>query len=109
MNKCETEEADGVRLVRVSGEVDMSWSQDLRREILDALTKSPIVGVDLSAVSYMDSSGIAALVEGFQQSRAVKKRFALIAPSESVRSVLELARLDRVFPIHDSVAAARGG
>ncbi len=108
MNKCETEEADGMRLVRVTGEVDMSWSQDLRREILDALSKGPAVGVDLSAVSYMDSSGIAALVEGFQQSRAVKKRFALIAPSDSVRSVLELARLDRVFPIHDTVAAARG-
>lgn len=107
MNKCETEGEEGLRLVRVSGEVDMSWSQDLRREILEALTQGPFVGVDLSAVSYMDSSGIAALVEGFQQSRAAKKKFALIAPSDSVRSVLELARLDRVFPIFDTVAAAR--
>lgn len=106
MNKCETEDAQGLRLVRVSGEVDMSWSQDLRKEILDALSKAPAVGVDLSGVSYMDSSGIAALVEGFQQSRASKKRFALIAPSDSVRSVLELARLDRVFPIFDDAAAA---
>jgi anti-sigma B factor antagonist len=109
MNKCETGDEDGLRMVRVTGEVDMSWSQDLRREILDALSKAPAIGVDLSAVSYMDSSGIAALVEGFQQSRSAKKRFALIAPSDSVRSVLELARLDRVFPIFDNAAAARSG
>ncbi len=110
MNTCKSEDAEGLRLVRVSGEVDMSWSQDLRREILDALSKSPAVGVDLSNVSYMDSSGIAALVEGFQQSRAAKKPFALVAPSDAVRGVLELARLDRVFPIVDTAAAvtARG-
>lgn len=108
MNSCKTEDADGLRLVRVTGEVDMSWSQDLRKEILDAMAKGRAVGVDLSAVTYMDSSGIAALVEGFQQSRSSKSRFALIAPSDAVRSVLELARLDRVFPIVETAAAARG-
>lgn len=109
MNGCDTEQQDGLALVRVRGEVDMSWSQDLRREILDALAPVEAVGVDLSEVSYMDSSGIAALVEGFQQARAKKKRFSLVAPSAAVRGVLELARLDRVFPIVESVEAARDG
>ena len=109
MNGCSTEDAEGIRVVRVSGEVDMSWSQDLRREILAAMRKGQPVGVDLSDVSYMDSSGIAALVEGFQQARAGKSRFALIAPSDAVRGVLELARLDRVFPIVANAAAARDG
>ncbi len=109
MNSCDTDRQDGLALVRVRGEVDMSWSQDLRREILDALALGDPVGVDLSEVSYMDSSGIAALVEGFQQARAKKRRFSLVAPSPSVRGVLELARLDRVFPIVESVGEARDG
>ena len=50
-------------------------------------------------VSYIDSSGIAALVEGFQSARARGSRFALVAVSDAVRAVLELARLDRVFLI----------
>ena len=46
-------------------------------------------------------------LEGFQHARAKGGRFALLAPSESVRAVLELARLDRVFPIFSDLAAAR--
>jgi anti-sigma B factor antagonist len=69
----------------------------VRRAVLDALDAAPVVGVDLSAVSYIDSSGIAALVEGFQNARTRGRRFALVAVSDAVRAVLELARLDRVF------------
>ena len=50
-------------------------------------------------MSYIDSSGIAALVEGFQAARARGSRFALVAVSDAVRAVLELARLDRVFQL----------
>jgi anti-sigma B factor antagonist len=57
------------------------------------------VGVELSQVSYIDSSGIAALVEGFQTARARGSKFALVSVSDAVRAVLELARLDRVFLI----------
>lgn len=93
------EAGEGYVLVRLSGEVDLSWSQDVRREVLDALTSGVPVGVELSAVSYIDSSGIAALVEGFQAARARGSRFALVAVSDAVRAVLELARLDRVFQL----------
>jgi anti-sigma B factor antagonist len=91
----------------VRGEVDLSWSQDIRRQVLDALSATPALAVVLNRVSYIDSSGIAALVEGFQQARARGLRFALVAPSPSVTSVLELARLDRVFPIHADLASAQ--
>ena len=92
-------------LVRLSGEVDLSWSQEVRRAVLDALAAGTPVGVELSAVSYIDSSGIAALVEGFQQARQNGGRFALVAVSDAVRAVLELARLDRVFVILPSADA----
>jgi anti-sigma B factor antagonist len=94
-------------LVRLSGEVDLSWSQDVRRAILEAVGGGSGVGVELSQVSYIDSSGIAALVEGFQTARGKGSRFALLAVSGAVLAVLQLARLDRVFPIFADLDAAR--
>ncbi|HMM67166.1 MAG TPA: STAS domain-containing protein [Dokdonella sp.] len=99
MNGIEQETADGRTLIRLRGEVDLSWSQQVRQAVLDALSRSQRVGVVLSEVSYIDSSGIAALVEGFQGARSKGVGFALVAVSDAVRAVLELARLDRVFPI----------
>lgn len=86
-------------LVRLRGEVDLSWSQQVRHAVLDALAHADVVGVDLSAVDYIDSSGIAALVEGLQYARTHGQRFVLVAVSDAVRAVLELARLDRVFTL----------
>ncbi|MEO8460244.1 MAG: STAS domain-containing protein [Dokdonella sp.] len=91
-------------LIRLSGEVDMAWTADVRRAILDAVAsaeKIEAIGVELSQVSYIDSSGIAALVEGLQGAREKERRFVLIAVSGAVRAVLELARLDRVFTLID--------
>lgn len=96
-NRVDSEVHDGYVLVRLHGEVDLSWSQTVRRAVLDALDEDTTVGVELSAVSYIDSSGIAALVEGFQRARLRGSRFVLVAVSDAVRAVLELARLDRVF------------
>ncbi len=99
MSGIESETVGGVVLIRLSGEVDLSWSQHVRKAVLAALEDNPAVGVELSQVSYIDSSGIAALVEGFQSARARGSRSALVAISAAVRAVLELARLDRVFLI----------
>ena len=98
-NQCVSESLGDYILVRLRGEVDLSWSREVRQSILSALGQSGKVGVELSEVSYIDSSGIAALVEGFQNARARGSRFALVAVSDAVRAVLELARLDRVFLI----------
>jgi anti-sigma B factor antagonist len=106
-NHVTTEARDGYVLVSLGGEVDLSWSPSVRRAVLDALTSGQPVGVCLSAVSYIDSSGIAALVEGFQTARLRGRRFVLVAVSESVRAVLELARLDRVFALVDAPEAVR--
>jgi anti-sigma B factor antagonist len=105
MSGIETELRGDIALIRLSGEVDLSWSQQVRTAVLDALQKHAAVGVELSQVSYIDSSGIAALVEGFQSARTRGSRFALVAISDAVRAVLELARLDRVFLIVPDAAA----
>ena len=108
-NECTSETVGDYVLVRLRGEVDLSWSQQVRRAILDALGSTGKVGVELSQVSYIDSSGIAALVEGFQNARGKGQKFALVAVSQAVMAVLQLARLDRVFPIFPDLDAARAG
>jgi len=106
-NECISEDLGDYTLVRVRGEVDLSWSQQVRRAILDALGASGKVGVELSQVSYIDSSGIAALVEGFQNARGKGQQFALVGASKPVMAVLQLARLDRVFPLFADLDSAR--
>ncbi len=106
-NQCVSESLGDYILVRLSGEVDLSWSREVRQTILSAQGKSGKVGVELSEVSYIDSSGIAALVEGFQNARSRNQQFGLVAVSKAVMAVLQLARLDRVFPIFPDLDAAR--
>ena len=105
MNDVVTEQAGALTVVKLSGEVDLSWSARVRETILDALERYS-VAVDLAAVSYIDSSGIAALVEGLQNARDSERRFLLVAVSPAVRAVLELARLDRVFTLVPDLAGA---
>lgn len=105
MKQCSTEARGAWSVVVLSGEVDLSWSQQVRRAVLDALGGADSVAVDLSAVDYIDSSGIAALVEGFQHARGKGKSFVLLAPSDAVLAVLKLARLDKVFGITDTLPA----
>ncbi len=83
----------------VSGEIDLSNSGEVRKTVLGALNGASVVTVNLANVSYIDSSGIAALVEGLQLATSKNKEFTLNQPSKQVKSILELARLDQVFTI----------
>jgi anti-sigma B factor antagonist len=86
--------------ISVHGEVDLYTSPDLRAALIKAVPAAEAgVEVDLSGVEYMDSSGVATLVEGFKSARENSKAFVLSTPSASVMKVLELARLDSVFDI----------
>ena len=107
MNNCMSRNEGEFQVVSVSGEVDLSWSSDVREAILDAINGNPAVLVELSDVNYIDSSGIAALVEGYQTAKVKSVQFGLLEISDAVRSVLELARLDQVFPIHADLGSAR--
>lgn len=99
------QQENGYAIVRLTGDVDLSCSPEARKVILASLNTGQHTLVDLSAVSYIDSSGVASLVEGFQTARRKSLRFGLIGVSEAAMSVLELARLDKVFPIHADLAA----
>ena len=103
-----TREEGGFAIVELIGEVDLSCSPDARKHILSNLEAGKNLLVDLSGVSYIDSSGVASLVEGYQSAKKRNLEFGLVGVSSAAMSVLELARLDKVFPIHTSVAERLG-
>ncbi|MFZ4537771.1 STAS domain-containing protein [Propionivibrio sp.] len=91
------------KVVRLSGDVDLHSSPKAREAILDCLKQKKPLLVELSAVIYMDSSGVASLVEGYQTAKKQGLEFGLVAVAQSAMNVLKLARLDKVFPIHASL------
>lgn len=96
--KVETQ-VDRQRII-VSGDVDLSTSSQLR-DALNQLTKEKTlrVEVNLAGVEYMDSSGIATLVECLQQTNGYGGKLILTGMTDAVRSVFELANLLPVFTV----------
>ena len=90
-------------VIELEGEIDLYCSPDTRKVILKELKNGDDMLIDLSKVSYIDSSGIACLVEGYQVANEKKIKFALLGVSQSALNVLKLARLDNVFKIYNSI------
>jgi anti-sigma B factor antagonist len=97
---------DGV-LVSVAGDVNYARAPQLRAQLMDLLkTPRPRFVVDLAGVDYMDSSGVATLVEAMQVQRKAGHKMILCGLGPKVRGIFEIARLDAVFTLVDDVAAA---
>ena len=94
----------GYAVVRLNGDVDLHKSPEARSVILNCLGEGKHTLVDLSAVEYIDSSGVASLVEGLQTARDKGLRFGLLGVSTTALNVLKLARLDSVFDLYRDLA-----
>jgi len=93
-------------LLRVKGDVTIHTSTRLREQLKPLFTtKMQEIHVALEHVDFMDSSGIATLVEGLQWSRLTGGRFVLSGLRDNVKDVFSLAKLDTVFDIEDNAAA----
>ena len=86
----------------VVGHIDLSTSPMLRKTLLDALKGTDRVAANLGEVKYIDSSGIASLLEVLKQARNTKKHFILFGLTVAVREVLQLTRLTGVFEIQET-------
>ncbi len=102
----DTREENGVVIFELDGEVDLETSPLLRQALLEHVNAGKAVCVGMADVAYIDSSGIASLVEAYQTGRRNSTGFALASISDSALRVLQLARLDKVFTIHDTIDAA---
>lgn len=100
---------DTVVLV-LEGSVDIYTSSELRGELKVALDrKAPRLVIDMEGVTFIDSSGLATLIEALQRSSAYSGALFLCSLSSPVRGVFELANLDTIFQIRASRDAALGG
>ena len=105
---CEIRNEGDAAVVVLSGDVDLESSPKVRTVLLDCVGKKLPVLVDMSAIAYIDSSGVASLVEAFQSARKLGTSFALVSVSEAALRVLQLARLDKIFAIHSTLGDAFG-
>ena len=91
-------------------EIDLDTSPTVRENIKDLLTSTKIVEVNLANVSYIDSSGIASLIEGMQMAKQqTGKEFHLVDVSNEVMKVVELAHLDKIFSIKSKTGTEASG
>ncbi len=99
-------EQDGKIVVAFEGDMDLDSSPQARKVLLECVGRGKTVVADLSAIDYIDSSGVASLVETLQTARKQGTDFTLAAVSPSALRVLQLSRLDKVFTIHETVEDA---
>ena len=88
----------------VTGDIDLANSPEVRKALLREIreTRTPKVVMNLSKVRYIDSSGVASLVEGLKASRDAGSRFILFGLSPAAREVLQLSRLLKIFEVYDN-------
>jgi anti-sigma B factor antagonist len=108
-----SERTDAGFLVKLRGDVDMNSSPDVRGALGEVFRqggkRTRVLFIDLSQVRYMDSSGIATLVEAMQTCMKQGARLRLVDLSPAVRDVFELARLASVFEIFPTIHEAVKG
>ena len=94
---------DKMTIFDVSGDIDLATSPELRKALLRELreARAPRVVLNLKQVRYIDSSGVASLVEGLKASRDVGSRFVLFGLNKTIREVLQLSKLLRIFEVYD--------
>jgi anti-anti-sigma factor len=109
---------DGVRVIAVRGELDLSTASELERPLEDAISSGDAsVLIDLSRCEFIDSTGIALIVRVWQRlDRAAggegSGRVVICSHNDQVRRVLEITGLELSIPIHstrdEALAALRG-
>ena len=99
---------NGLDVLAIEGEIDMACSPDLRT-ILHAYAKKkcPALLLDFTGVAYVDSSGLATLVEYVRLAQPYGGKFGLIHVNDRVRTIFDLVRLTEFLPIYPSPAEAR--
>ena len=106
-----TRDSGGATIVDVFGDITLYNSPDMRKMLIDLLKTQhkPRVIVNMLNVKYIDSAGVASLVEGLKIARDLKSGFALFGLSRTAREVLELTRLIKVFEVYDNEEEALQG
>ena len=95
-------ESVAVRIVDLAGEVDLGTSPKLRRTLFDQLKETPKLALNLQALRYIDSSGIATLIEVLRDAKNLQKEFVLFGMTPAVHDVFRLTHVNRIFRIFET-------
>ena len=98
---------EGVDLFTLGGEIDMHYAPVLRTLLQGKVeSRCPALILDLQSVSFIDSAGLAAIIEYFRDAAAYDGVLCLAGLNDTLMTVFEIVRLDKVIPIFKSVSAA---
>ncbi len=95
-------------IVDIAGDVDLRGSPALRKLLFEALTESPKVVINLTEIRYMDSSGIAVMIEALKNSQKLNREFALFGMNTRVQAVFKLTHVIQLFQVFDTEEQALG-
>lgn len=102
-----TTSQDGVPVLTVVGQVDVRSAASMRRHLLELVDAAHlIVVVDLSAVDFMDSSGLNVLVGAVRATRPTGGAIRVVAASRNLRQLFEVTGLHKILDLHETVASA---
>ena len=94
-------------VLALEGDIDLHISPAVAASLNAMIKKKPErIAIDLSRATYIDSAGMAALILAMQEVEAYGGKFFLTGLSETLRSIFEVSRLDRIFRIFPDVDAA---
>lgn len=95
-----TEIKNDLTICYVDGEIDINSSPDVKKSFDKLIArKTPKIVVDFSKVTYVDSSGLATMVEILKNMKAYGGRLRLTSLSPKIKSLFEITKLERLFDI----------
>lgn len=100
-------DVDDIDIVALAGRLVMADVPQVRQRLLATVDQgSGKLILDLADVGFMDSSGLSVLVSVFKAARLKNGEVVLLHLNPTVRSLIELTRLQQIFAIFDDEAAA---
>ena len=106
--KISVRDVGDAKVVEVEGDVDLGTSKILRRTLFETLPRATKLALNLAAIRYIDSSGIATLIEVLKDSQRLNKEFVLFGLSPAVEHVFRLTHVIRIFQVFETEQEALG-
>jgi anti-sigma B factor antagonist len=100
--------SESTRIVDISGDVDLRASPLLMKQLFEALKEAPKVVINLTDIRYIDSSGIAVMLEALKESQRLKRQFVLYGMNGLVHDVFKLTHVIQIFQVVETEEQALG-
>ncbi len=96
---------DGLAHVVLSGELDLSTVEKVEQELARVEGEGPsIVALDLSRLTFLDSSGLRLIVSADQRARRESRRFVVVRGPDTVQRVFSITHLDEQLELVDDIS-----